>query len=145
MMVRLRQRRRSVPTTDMNNPGDHMADHQHPSQLLASFAANLHYEQIPDAVRMRTEDLFLDWIGSALAGRTSRAVQTIDRYAQTMGPGGGPCDVLISRRTTTPLFAAMVNAAASHVAEQDDVHNGSVFHPGAVVFPAAVPVVWKMR
>ena len=82
-----------------------MADHQHPSQLLASFAATLRYEQIPDAVRMRTEDLFLDWIGSALAGRTSRAVQTIDRYAQTMGPGSGPCEVLISRRTTTPTTA----------------------------------------
>jgi 2-methylcitrate dehydratase PrpD len=31
----------------------------------------------------------------------------------------------------------MANAAASHVAEQDDVHNGSVFHPATVVvFPA---------
>jgi 2-methylcitrate dehydratase PrpD len=34
----------------------------------------------------------------------------------------------------------MVNAAASHVAEQDDVHNGSVFHPATVVFPAALAV-----
>jgi 2-methylcitrate dehydratase PrpD/SAM-dependent methyltransferase len=34
----------------------------------------------------------------------------------------------------------MVNAAASHFAEQDDVHNGSVFHPGAVVFPPALAV-----
>lgn len=48
--------------------------------------------------------------------------------------------MLISRRTTTPMFAAMVNAAASHVAEKDDVHNGSVFHPGAVVFPAALAI-----
>ncbi len=31
-------------------------------------------------------------------------------------------------------WAAMANAAASHVAEQDDVHNGSVFHPATVVF-----------
>ena len=49
-------------------------------------------------------------------------------------------EVLISRRQTSPLFAAMVNAAASHFAEQDDVHNGSVFHPGAVVFPPALAV-----
>ena len=35
---------------------------------------------------------------------------------------------------------ATVNAAASHVAEQDDVHNGSVFHPATVVFPAALAV-----
>ena len=41
---------------------------------------------------------------------------------------------------TSPLFAAMVNAASSHISEQDDVHNGSVFHPAAVVFPAALAV-----
>jgi 2-methylcitrate dehydratase PrpD len=34
----------------------------------------------------------------------------------------------------------MVNAASSHFAEQDDVHNGSVFHPGAVVFAPALAV-----
>jgi len=36
--------------------------------------------------------------------------------------------------------AAVANAAASHFAEQDDVHNGSVFHPAAVVFPPALAV-----
>jgi 2-methylcitrate dehydratase PrpD len=55
-----------------------------------------------------------------------------------MGPGDGKAEVLISRRHTSPLFAAMVNAAASHVVEQDDVHNGSVFHPATVVFPPAL-------
>jgi 2-methylcitrate dehydratase PrpD len=34
----------------------------------------------------------------------------------------------------------MANASASHVAEQDDVHNGSVFHPATVVFPPALAV-----
>jgi len=34
----------------------------------------------------------------------------------------------------------MVNAAASHFAEQDDVHNGSVFHPATVVFPPVLAV-----
>lgn len=36
------------------------------------------------------------------------------------------------------LFAALVNAASSHVVEQDDVHNGAVFHPATVVFPAVL-------
>ncbi|KAG1256374.1 hypothetical protein G6F68_009816 [Rhizopus microsporus] len=57
-----------------------------------------------------------------------------------MGPADGPSEVLITRRRTSPLFAAMVNAAAAHVVEQDDVHNGSVFHPAAVVFPPALAV-----
>ena len=110
----------------------------HPTQALAQFAAALRFEDLPDAVVRRTEDLLLDWIGSALAGKGARPVETIARFAETMGPADGASEVLISRRRTSPYFAAMVNAAASHFAEQDDVHNGSVFHPAAVVFPAAL-------
>ena len=115
-----------------------------PSVALATFAATLRFEQIPVPVVRRAEELLLDWVGSALAGRNARAVQSIARFAATMGPalgrGKGTSEVLISRASTTPMFAAMVNAAASHVAEQDDVHNGSVFHPGAVVLPPALAV-----
>ncbi|KQX19691.1 2-methylcitrate dehydratase [Sphingomonas sp. Root50] len=109
-----------------------------PTRTLAAFAAGLTRAAIPDAVFRRAEDLFVDWAGSALAGRPARAVQAVDRFAAAMGPGDGPSEVLISGRRTSPYFAAMVNAAASHVAEQDDVHNGSVFHPAAVVFPPAL-------
>jgi 2-methylcitrate dehydratase PrpD len=115
-----------------------------PSATLAAFAAELRFEQIPAPVLRRAEDLLLDWLGSSLAGRNSRAVQSIAKFAATMGPndlqGPGAAEILISRCRSTPLFAAMVNAAASHVAEQDDVHNGSVFHPAAVVFPPALAV-----
>jgi 2-methylcitrate dehydratase PrpD len=112
----------------------------HPSQELAAFAANLRFDDIPQPVLRRAEDLFLDWFGSALAGKTGRPVQVIESFARQMGPQDGPCEILISRRRSTPLFAAMVNAASSHFAEQDDVHNGSVFHPAAVVFPVALAV-----
>ncbi len=112
----------------------------HLSAELAAFAANLKFEDIPAAVLRRAEDLLLDCLGSILAGAGARAVQSVDRYAALMGPKDGDSEVLISRRNTTPLFAAMVNAAAAHVVEQDDVHNGSVFHPAAVVFPPALAV-----
>jgi 2-methylcitrate dehydratase PrpD len=115
-------------------------DIPHLSAELAAFAANLRYEDIPAPVLRRAEDLLLDCLASILAGASARAVQAIDRYAAAMGPADGPSEVLITRRRTTPLFAAMVNAAAAHVVEQDDVHNGSVFHPAAVVFPPALAV-----
>ena len=116
-----------------------MTEH-HPSQELAHFAATLRHEDIPAPVLRFAENLLVDWFGSALAGKGARPVETIARFAATMGPQDGPSEILISRRSSTPLFAAMVNAAASHYAEQDDVHNGSVFHPAAVVFPAALAV-----
>ena len=111
-----------------------------PTQALAHFAATLSFDAIPHAVVRRAEDLFLDWFASALAGKASRPVESIARFAVSMGPAQGPSEILIHRRGSSPLVAAMVNAAASHVAEQDDVHNGSVFHPATVVFPAALAV-----
>jgi 2-methylcitrate dehydratase PrpD len=112
----------------------------HPSKTLATFASGLEFNDIPRAVILRAEDLMLDWIGSTLAGKGAAPVEAIEWFAQQMGPISGTAEVLISRRRTSVLFAATVNAAASHFAEQDDVHNGSVFHPGAVVFPAALAV-----
>ncbi|MBO9651685.1 MAG: MmgE/PrpD family protein [Variovorax sp.] len=117
-----------------------MTTSNHPSQALATFAAELSFERIPDAVLRRAEDLMLDWLGSVLAARSARPVRSIQRFAEMMGPADGPSEVLISRRTSSPVFAALVNAAASHYVEQDDVHNGSVFHPAAVVFAPALAV-----
>lgn len=110
------------------------------SQALAEFAATLRFEAIPAPVLRRTEDLLLDWFGSALAGKNARAVEILAAFVESMGPSEGPSEILIHRRTSSPLLAAMANAAASHVAEQDDVHNGSVFHPATVVFPPALAV-----
>ncbi|CUI85728.1 MmgE/PrpD family [Achromobacter xylosoxidans] len=115
-------------------------DTSHPSATLAAFAANLRFEDIPAPVLRRAEDLLLDCLASILAGASARPVLAIDRYAAAMGPADGPSEILINRRRTSPVFAAMVNAAAAHVVEQDDVHNGSVFHPAAVVFPPALAV-----
>jgi 2-methylcitrate dehydratase PrpD len=110
------------------------------TQTLATFASRLRFEQIPADVIRRTEDLFLDWYGSALAGRGARPVESIRKLADEFGPASGPCEILISRRTTSALFAALINGAASHFAEQDDLHNSSVLHPATVVFPAALAV-----
>lgn len=109
-----------------------------PSATLATFAAQLRFDDLPASVVHKIEDLLIDWFGSAVAGHGSRPVATITQFAQMMGPASGPAEVITTRASTSPYLAAMANAAASHVAEQDDVHNGSVFHPATVVFPAAV-------
>jgi len=116
-----------------------------PTQTLAHFAATLRFETIPSPVVRRAEDLFLDWFGSTLAGKGARPVESIARFFSTMGPSDGPSEILIHRRGSSPLVAAHVNAAASHFAEQDDVHNGAVFHPAAVVFPAALATAQSLR
>lgn len=108
---------------------------QNPSAELARFAAELSFSDIPQPVLRRSEDLLLDCLASILAGSSSRPVQGIADFAHSMGPLDGTAENLVRRSMTSPLFAAMSNAAAAHMVEQDDVHNNAVFHPAAVVFP----------
>jgi 2-methylcitrate dehydratase PrpD len=107
---------------------------------LARFAAELKAQDIPAPVMRKTEDLLVDWLGSAVAGKGARAVETLTQFMLDMGPADGPSEILFNRRRTSPYMAAMANAAASHVVEQDDVHNSSVFHPATVVFSPALAV-----
>ncbi len=117
-----------------------MTSPQDSTAQLAQFAATLRFNDIPAPVLRRAEDLFLDWFASALAGKGARPVESIVRFMRSMGPASGPSQILTDRSSSSPLVAAVANAAASHFAEQDDVHNGSVFHPAAVVFPPALAV-----
>jgi 2-methylcitrate dehydratase PrpD len=114
----------------------------HPSKTLATFASQLKIGDIPNDVLSRAEDLLVDWFGSAIAGKGSRPVESITQFAHSMGgfsnTNPGSAEILIRRTRSSPFLATLANAAASHVAEQDDVHNGSVFHPATVVFPAAL-------
>ncbi|GJG94994.1 MmgE/PrpD family protein [Cupriavidus pauculus] len=113
-------------------------DTSYPTRQLCEFLAGLKLEDVPTPVVDRTKDLFLDWIASAIAGKDAPAIRRIQEFAAAMGPQTGDAEILVDRRRTSPYFAALINGASSHVVEQDDVHNGSVLHPAAVVFPAVV-------
>ena len=106
------------------------------TRTLCEFLAAIRYEDLPPAVVARTEELFLDWFASALAGKDARPTRVMEKFADEMGPREGASEILVSRKRTSPVFAALINGAASHFVEQDDLHNSSVLHPGTVVFPA---------
>ena len=110
----------------------------HYSKVLADFAATLKPADIPEDVMRRGEDLLVDWFGSAVAGKGATPVEILTRFVEQMGPISGPSEILVHRSSSSPYLAAMSNAAASHVVEQDDLHNSSVFHPATVVFSPAL-------
>ena len=110
------------------------------TRALAEFVAQLTSDEIASPVVEGAKDLLVDWLGSALAGKGARPVVALEEFAAAMGPSSGLSEILPSGGSTSPLFATLINGAASHVAEQDDVHNGSVFHPGTVVLPPVLAV-----
>jgi 2-methylcitrate dehydratase PrpD len=116
-----------------------------PTAELCRFVAKLALPDIPPRVVEFAKGLLIDWLGSAYAGKSSHQAEMIEAFARAMGPSDGPSTIIPSRRMTSPYFAAMINAAASHVVEQDDVHNASVFHPATVVFPPVLAVAEAER
>ncbi|HHT8863654.1 TPA: MmgE/PrpD family protein, partial [Burkholderia cenocepacia] len=48
-----------------------------PGCTLATFASQLRFDAIPADVVARTVNLYVDWLGSALAGKGARPVETI--------------------------------------------------------------------
>src|SRR5687767_5192588 len=96
-----------------------MTEDVSPTQTLSEFLASVRYQSLPQPVIARTEELFLDWLASALAGRGARPIAAIEQFAALMGPAQGPSEILTTRRRSSPFFAALVNGAASHFVEQD--------------------------
>lgn len=116
-----------------------MAD-SYPTRQLCEFLAGFTFGDVPREAIIKTKELLVDWFGSALAGKDSRPVRAFGSFAERMGPASGASETLADRGRTSPWFAALINAASSHVVEQDDLHNSSVFHPGTVVFPPVLAV-----
>lgn len=103
------------------------------TESLLRFVADLTPESVPEDVWLRTEDLFLDWLASALASRNSHPISKFENLAKQLGPRDGTAQIFANGSTSSPYWAAWVNAASSHTLEQDDLHNSSVMHPATSV------------
>lgn len=121
-----------------------------PERALASAASGLTWEHLPPKVVDAVQMLFMDWLGSALAGsRSTQATRLLRALARggleigapfRSGCSRGAATVLPQLAQAPPLVAALLNGASSHVEEMDDLHNESIYHPGTCVFPAALAV-----
>ena len=78
-----------------------------PSAELATFACGLRYADIPMPVIRKTEDLLVDWFGSAVAGHGARPVESITRFALAMGPPTGLSEVIVRRASSSSTGRAL--------------------------------------
>lgn len=104
---------------------------------LAHFAANLRYEEIPEAVITRMKTSVLDSIGCCVFGATLPWTKLIQQMVRTEG-----CKPVSSMfgmgESTSVANAVLVNATAGHAFELDDIHKESIVHPGSIAVPIIV-------
>ena len=94
-------------------------------------------EEEGEQVRPAARDAFADWLAVTLGGSTRPITSAL---LDGLGPGDGPSRIVgRPARVATPV-AALVNGAAAHVLELDDIYAPGLFHPGAPVVAAALAV-----
>src|SRR6476660_4399695 len=109
---------------------------------LASYVANLKFEDIPREVLERAKVLTLDFLGSAIrARRDAESTPSLLKMLEALAlDGKGESTVFGDAKTWTPAVAALLNGALGHSLDFDDTHADSSLHPSAPVVPAAFAV-----
>ncbi|MGE7920919.1 MmgE/PrpD family protein [Viridibacillus sp. NPDC093762] len=112
------------------------------SNQIANYIVGLTYEQLPKEVVTFTKRCILDYYASALKGRDGVPIQMINELIREMG--GTPQATTVTNVKNSVLNVALLNGAASHIIELDDIHKASIVHAATVVMPAAIAVAeWK--
>jgi 2-methylcitrate dehydratase PrpD len=104
------------------------------TEFLAYWAANLRYDDIPGPARVLARQCVLDYLGVALAGAGEPLVRML---RDEMSEAGGAEQVsVIGQQARLPVLSApLVNGAAAHALDYDDVNVAIPGHPSAAVLP----------
>jgi len=104
------------------------------TRVLAGSASTLDYDDLPSPVRELAGQCILDYLGVALAGAEDPLVRILlDEMTEA---GGSPQSSIIGHDARLPaLSAALVNGAAAHALDYDDVNMAMPGHPSVAILP----------
>lgn len=106
---------------------------------IAEFAAGLNYTALPAPVRTALTVFLLDYLRVASLGQRMSWSTWATNLARELG-GRENSTVLFSHDRTDPERATFVNATYAGSIDADDVHVGSMLHPGCIVISAALAI-----
>lgn len=105
-------------------------------QQLADYAIGEQTSALPAEVIHHAKRAVIDWYASLLPGSIVNPAVLLERaFAEDLDRGRAQ---LASGRRATLRAAAMINGAASHSVEFDDIYRDAGYHPGSPVISAAL-------
>ena len=107
------------------------------TQALAEFIAGFPADRIPSPAFEAATRAVLDTLGVALAGAVEPPAALAARLAPDLPAGSA---VWGQNRRSTPAYAALINGAAAHALDYDDVQHSLRGHPSAPTLPALFAV-----
>jgi 2-methylcitrate dehydratase PrpD len=105
-------------------------------EQFADYAAREQTSQVPADVIHHAKRAVIDWYASLLPGSLVAPATLLEQaFAEDLDHGNAR---LASGRRATLRAAALINGAASHSVEFDDIYRDAGYHPGSPVISAAL-------
>lgn len=106
---------------------------------FAEFAANASHLAFDDDVIHAAKRCLLDYMGATIPGGVVAPATLLNEAFRDM-IGTGSAHLYPGGETTDMKTAALINGAASHTIEFDDIFRDGIYHPGVPVISAALAV-----
>jgi len=105
------------------------------TRALAEQARALRYEDVPESARAWARQCILDYLGCGIAGASDELVAIL--LAEMREHGGAEAATILGHAGRLPVASvAIVNGAASHALDFDDVNLAMPGHPSVAILPA---------
>lgn len=109
----------------------------------AEWSVGLADRDIPQSAYERATHVLLDWLGCTIAGQSEPLVAMLrDELASG---DAGDCTLIASGAKARLHDAALINGAAAHALDYDDVNRRLHGHPTACIAIQAVGWPWRRR
>lgn len=110
-----------------------------PTAALASFTAGLRIEDVPERVRLRAGQLFLDALGCSIAAAAGEELPQVEAFADSLG--GAPTTTVVGDSARRSLAGAvLVNGYRVTAVTVCDVYTGAHCHITPEVVPPALAI-----
>jgi 2-methylcitrate dehydratase PrpD len=107
------------------------------TEQLSEISAGLVTASLDDAVLHATRRVVVDWFATTIPGAVE-APATLLRAGLADELGHGRAQLLFDGVAAPARTAALINGAASHTIEFDDIYKPGIYHPGSPVIAAVL-------
>lgn len=121
----------STPAPNFEN------DNANSTMRIAELVSALSPDDIPQRAITVARHCLLDWVGVAIAGSDDDTVHILRDEALEQG-GSAQASIVGGPGRLPALQAALINGAAGHALDYDDVHFAMPGHPTAAIAPAVL-------
>lgn len=111
-----------------------------PERTLASFVADLTYEDVPEEAVTTVERAFVDTVGVTLAGAIADAGARANAVVRATAAGTGGATLLGVEGTASVTEATFANGTAGHALDYDDLSWAMDGHPSVTLVAPALAV-----